>query len=388
MLDLPEFGVEGYFDYNATAPMTPAAMTAWWETERRHWQNPSSLYREAGAAKRLLEDLREELADFFGIDDSERVVFTSGATETNNAVIRHFAENFTRDGERGRVLVSCIEHPSEAAAVAKWLSGKKAHFLTIDPSTGMIDPCEVAEEIARGDVVAVSVIAANNETGVLQPWAEVATLCHEAGIPFHTDAVQWIGRFSLDKLGAGNYVTGSGHKIGGGKGAGFLLLPEKEARVPFHSLIGGPQENGHRAGTENLPAIAAMLAALRNQEESFLESVARQQSALRDEFEARMVRELGVRVLGQGGPRLWNTSLIVLSQGKNVKWLARLSQRGYAVSTGSACSAGRGNPSVVMIAMGLDYEEMGRVLRISSGPQTKAEEWAGLSDALLSISRE
>src|SRR6056297_252719 len=157
-----------YFDYNATTPMCDAAKEVWIETNDRHWHNPSSLYREAGAARLLLEDLREELADLFEIDEPERVVFTSGATEANNAIIRHLA------GDGGRTIgVSAVEHPCVDAAVRQEFSAERVlESKTID---------DFKEWIERGTVDAVSLMAANNETGELFPWSEVSGLCRERG---------------------------------------------------------------------------------------------------------------------------------------------------------------------------------------------------------------
>ncbi len=373
----------GYFDYNATTPMGAASREAWLAAAERHWHNPSSLYREAGAARRVLEDLRAELADGCGIDEPGRIVFTSGATEANNAVVRHLATAVS-----GSVAVSAIEHPCVAAAVDAWLDPARIWRLPVDPGTGAVAAAGVAAAIASGRVGAVSVMAANNETGALQPWREIAELCRDAGVAYHCDAAQWVGKLPAEGLGKVGYVTGSGHKFGGGKGVGFLILPEEGDGPPFHGLVGGPQEHGHRAGTENLPGVAAMVAAWRGRDAAGLASVAERQGRLRDAFEVRLAADLGVRPLAISGPRLWNTSMLLLPHTKNLKWLTRLSQRGFSVSTGSACSAGQGNPSAVMMALGLDYGEMGRVLRVSGGWETTAAEWEALAGAILAISEE
>lgn len=373
----------GYFDHNATTPMSEAARQAWVGTAERHWQNPSSLHREAGEAKRVLEDWREALADLFGVEEAARVVFTSGATEANNAVIAHLAGRLS-----GCLVTSEIEHPCVEAAVHRALDPSRVRRLPTDPATGAADLAPLKEWIAKGEVGAVSLMAANNETGALQPWLEVSDLCRDAGIPFHTDAAQWIGKLPVAGLGNTGYVTGSGHKFGGGKGVGFLILPEDEGGALFHGLVGGPQEHGRRAGTENLPGVAAMVTALLEREEVRLADWADCQGIWRDAFECRIMEKAGIRLLATKGARLWNTSMFVLPHSKNLKWLTRLSQRGFAVSTGSACSAGKGNPSAVMMAMGLDYEEMGRVLRISGGGGTTAEEWEGLADAIIEVGGE
>ncbi len=369
--------MHGYFDHNATTPMDEAARAVWNETEARHWHNPSGLYREAGEARRVLEDEREALADLFDLDDPERLVFTSGATEANQAVIRHFAGTI-----EGKIALSAVEHPSVAAAVDANFPGDRIMRLPVDPATGAVPLESISAALATGEVGALSLMAANNETGAIQPWHEAADLCREVGVAFHCDAAQWFGKMPAGSLDGIGFVTGCGHKFGGGKGSGFLVRPEAGADH-FHIAVGGAQENGRRAGTENLSGIAAMGQALRGREEKMS-----CQGGPRDAFEDRVVAEVGVRVLAKAGPRLWNTSMLVLPFGKNLKWLTRLSQRGFAVSTGSACSAGKGNPSAVMAAMGLDHEAMGRVLRISSGPETTEAEWEGLAAALAEIAAE
>jgi cysteine desulfurase len=185
-----------------------------------------------------------------------------------------------------------------------------------------------------------------------------------------------------------DFVSGSGHKFEGGKGAGFVILPEEEMEIPFHGIIGGPQENGHRAGTENLPGVAAMVTALLARDEGTLNTIAEIQSRFRAGFEATVSAEGECRVLAPDGPRLWNTSMLVVPFSKNLKWLTRLSQRGFCVSTGSACSAGKGNPSTVMTAMGLSFEEMGRVIRVSGGWETTESDWKELSAAFLKVGAE
>ncbi len=371
-----------YFDYNATTPMGPVAREAWLAANDTHWANPSSLYREAGFAKHELEQWREELADRIGIEEPERIVFTSGATEANNAVIQHLLTS-----GKSRLAYSAIEHPCVDAAVKQWGNQSEVREIPINSGSGVIDVKVLRAWINNGELDAVSVMAANNETGVLQPWREIVESCRNAGIPFHTDAAQWIGKKATEAFSSVDWLTGSGHKFEGGKGTGFLVVAEEDLDS-FHSAIGGPQEEGRRAGTENLPGIAAMVSALCERSDEELQVVESAQSVYRDGFEANIEKVIGARVIGASGPRLWNTSMVVLPHGKNVKWLTRLSQRGFAVSTGSACSAGRGNPSRVMDAMGLDFEEMGKVLRISGGWETTREDWQALADTLVEIDVE
>ncbi|MEM8955072.1 MAG: aminotransferase class V-fold PLP-dependent enzyme [Verrucomicrobiota bacterium] len=357
----------GYFDHNATTPVSTAAREAWLEAVERHWENPSGLYREAGVVKRKLEELREELASYMGYGP-ERVVFNSGATEGNNAVFR--AE--TGDS---RVLLGGVEHPSVRDAARENL-GRRVVELSVS-GAGVTEVEAIEKELGAGDVGLVSVMAANNETGVLQPWGVIRELCHSAGVRYHCDASQWIGKLALGGFAHCDLVTGSGHKFGGPKGVGFLVVPA-DGEAGFRSQSGGPQEAGYRGGTEDYPSIVAMMAALR--ERLTIDGVG--MSVDRDWFESELkTRIAGVRVVGEGSERLWNTSMIVMPDHRNVKWLTRLSGLGFALSTGSACSSGRENPSHVMEAMGLDYEEMGRVLRVSAGVETKRSDWASLVEA-------
>ncbi|MDF1741109.1 MAG: aminotransferase class V-fold PLP-dependent enzyme [Verrucomicrobiales bacterium] len=371
--------LSGYFDFNATTPMLPAAKVVLAEMADKHWQNPSSLYREAGEVKHLLEHYREELADELAVDDPERIIFMSGATEANNAVVEYLASSHD-----GAIVVSAIEHPCVVAPVAKYFGESRVRELSVDPVSGVVLLDQLEGGLKSGEVKVVSVMAANNETGIIQPWEEISRLCRESGVTLHTDAAQWFGKLPCGTIADCGYVTGSGHKFGGGKGVGFLVLPEDELDGGrFHGLTGGPQEEGRRAGTENLPAIAAMVTALKERETTL-----KSDSMGRDLFEARVESELGCRIPGKESRRLWNTSMLVLPHSKNLKWLTRLSQRGFCVSTGSACSAGQGNPSRVMAAMGLDFEEMSRVLRVSCGWETTAEDWLALSDALAAVAVE
>ena len=372
-----------YFDHNATTRLCEAAREAWIEANASAWQNPSSLYREAGQAKRRLEDAREWLGDRLGVEP-ECVVFTSGATEANNAVLAHAR----RQGRGDSVAIAAIEHPSVRAAAREWFGSEGVRELPVD-ETGVLD-VDRAREILEASEAApalVSVMAANNETGVLQPWEALALACRERGIPYHCDAAQWIGKRPLAEMGEKvDFLTGCAHKFGGPKGTGFLVIPEA-AEGAFRFITGGPQESGHRGGTEDLPGILAMVAALREKTDGVLEENEARWLADRDRFESCLQERLsGVRLVGSEVPRLWNTSMFVLPRHPNLKWLTRLSDLGFGVSTGSACSAGRGNPSRVMEAMGLDYEEMGRVIRVSGGWETGSDDWEALLEALVTVS--
>jgi len=346
-----------YFDFNATTPLLPEAREAWLRASDRHWHNPSSLYRDAGIASQMLEAARERLAELLGVE-AERIVFTSGATEANNMLFAAFAGQ--------RTAISTIEHPSVREAARHWtrVSEFNAHGAMPD------------------DAALVSVMAANNESGELLPWRELAARCREKGIPFHTDATQWIGKLATDFSGC-DYITGSAHKFGGPKGAGFLVLRDPDECIRL--LRGGPQENGRRAGTENYPAIEAMVTAL----ETITARMTACDASGRDAFEHAMQASFeGLRIISAEVPRLWNTSLLVMPRHDNLKWLTRLSRRGFSISTGSACSSGKEGSSVVVTALGASPEELRRVVRLSGGWETTKEDWLELASVFAEVGAE
>ena len=362
--------MNGYFDYNATTPLHRAARAAWLETTDRLWQNPSSLYREAGAARRKLEDCREHIADRIGCG-AEDIIFLSGATEANNAVIAHAAA-----GGFGSIAVSALEHPCVLEPAAHLFPERRTH-LPVTPD-GVVDLSVLEEILATQRPGMVALMAANNETGVLQPWQDALALCRRHGALFHCDAAQWIGKKPSAGLGACDFLTGSAHKFGGPKGIGFLKVPE--GGRPFRSLRGGPQEERRRAGTENVPAVAAMVAAW-EAVEADLATLETSRLAARRVFEERIKTVIpGVHLIAEVSDRLWNTVTLTVPPPANVKWLTRLSAQGFAVSTGSACSRGAG-ASEVLVAMGLPHERSGQVLRLSGGWETTAEDWVALAEA-------
>lgn len=358
-----------YFDYNATTPLSDAAREAWLQACAQHWHNASSLYREAGFTAQKLDAARERLADLLGCE-AARIVFTSGATESNNTL---FA------AQKGKVAISAIEHPSVREAAKGWLGAAGVVEIPVD-AQGVVQADALRGVIAAHQPTLVSIMPANNESGVLQPWGELLAICREKGISFHTDAAQWLGKLSAQVLGQGDYLTGSAHKFGGPKGIGFLVLRDEDETLRF--LRGGPQESGRRAGTENYPAIEAMVTALEH-------CPAAGEASLRDAFEQRLSAAMpGLRIISADAPRLWNTSMLVMPRHDNLKWLTRISRLGFAISTGSACSSGKEGSSVVVQALGATPEELRRVVRLSSGWSTTAESWQALGDAFLQVGAE
>lgn len=375
--------MNSYFDYNATTPLSPAAREAWLRASERHWHNPSSLYREAGLTSQHLESARERLGDLLGIEP-ERVVFTSGATESNNMLFAGLARCLAPDA---CVAISAIEHPSVREAARSWLGRGRVVEIPVN-GEGLVTCAALQEVLEKHRPALVSIMAANNESGVLQSeLPELIMLCRSVfKIPFHSDASQWWGKHRASELAGCDYLTGSAHKFGGPKGIGFLVLANAEESFPL--LHGGPQENGRRAGTENYPAIEAMVSALEAVEPRLPEVIA-SQSALRDAFiEAMRGHFPDLRLISGGAPRLWNTVLMVMPRHENLKWLTRLTRRGFAISTGSACSSGKEGSSVVVQALGASYEELRRVVRVSAGWETAAEDWQALAGAFAEAGAE
>lgn len=371
----------GYLDYNATAPMHPAAREAWLEAVDCAWQNPSSPYRASAQVRNRLEAAREKVAGWLNCPP-ERVVFNSGATEGANALLAYVAGRKDRKTALG--LFAPTEHPAIIEPAERYFCDRK-RWLRID-SQGRIDLADAAKKIAGDRPGIVSAMAANNETGVVQPWAEIAGLCRAHGVFYYCDASQWIGKMPSDGLGDCAFLTASAHKFGGPKGVGILVLPE--ACNDFRSMVGGEQEGGFRAGTENYPAVAAMVAAWEASEKACREQ-AEGRCRMRKNFEA-LVREKipEVRIPGEEAKRLWNTVALILPRFENHRWVTKLDAKGFQVSTGSACATATEAPSHVLAAMRFSPAEARRAIRISSGWGTAEAEWNALALAIGEVFEE
>ena len=376
-----------YFDFNATAPLHPAARAAWLEASDSAWHNPSSLFAAATAARELLAESRERVADLLGCAP-ERLLFTSGATAANNALARHLARVAPAESV---AIISAIEHPCIDVSFRTALSGRVVEAVV--DQHGVVRPEVVTEclDSLSTSAACVSVMAASNEAGTLQPWQNLASLCRSRGVPFHTDASQWLGKLPAAGLGECDWVTASAHKYGGHKGCGLLITPAD--CPPFRGDRGGPQEGGRHAGTENIAAIAAMAAALEAREREIAIRHA-EWIALRVEAEQRLRAQLPeARVVGAGAERLWNTLAVVLPGGDGKKIVAHLARAGVAASTGSACSGGSGSiPRIVAAigaeALGLPGDSLRGMVRLSSGWDTTRANWAAAIDALVAATRE
>jgi cysteine desulfurase len=366
-----------YLDANATTPLHPAARAAWLDAASSSWHNPSGLYAPATAARNLLETCRDRLAGLLDCEPA-RVVFTGGATAAANAMARHVGR-FADPG--ATALAFGGEHPCVADPLHEALAGRVEEIpCDVD---GVVRLDAFASRIASGrPPVFVTVMAASNESGVLQPWRDMLSLCRRHGVPFHTDAAQWLGKYSASGLGACDWVTGSGHKFGAPKGIGFLVVPEHGPA--FHGDRGGPQERGRHAGTEDVAAVAALVAALEAREVEPTEA----HRAARDAAEARLRDRLPEAVIVSGGaPRLWNTLAVIVPRMDARKLVARLAASGIAASTGSACSAGAGSTPRIIAAigasrLGLSATDARGFVRFSASWETTPSDWITAIDAL------
>ena len=357
-----------YFDHNATFPLCPAARDAWLDATERFIGNPSSPHRIGARADAAMTVAREKLATFLGCDP-HAIVWTSGATESNNTVVRHFAAKGT-----GEAWISAIEHPSVLDPTRR--AFPRTHRLIPVGRDGVADLNWLHGQLAKRRPAFVGLMAANNETGVIQPWREALLLCRDHGVPFFCDAAQLVGKLPARGLGECDFVSGCAHKFGGPLGVGFLKCSGR-----LHPLLhGGPQEDGRRAGTENVCGILAMVAGLDHREEALRVGDQERRCVWRDQFVESMQRALpGLEIIGATAERLWNTVSTALPEldGRQ-RWVVKLDKQGFAVSTGSACSSGQEKPSHVLSAMGVKAEVAARVIRFSGGWETTERDWKDL----------
>ena len=359
-----------YLDWNATAPLRPQARAAALAALDSSG-NPSSVHAEGRAARRLIEEAREKVAALVAAEP-RNVVFTSGGTEANMLALTPASGP---DGKvPDRLLISALEHPSV-------LAGGRFAAAAVQrvPATGdgQIDLAALADALAalEGRRALVSLMLANNETGVVQPVSEAARLTHEAGGVLHVDAVQAAGRIPCDinAIGA-DLLTLSGHKIGALKGVGAVV--RRDAAVPFPAPLirGGGQERGARAGTENVAGIAAFGAAAAAALVD-LGAEAGDMRALRDRFEAGLrSASPDIVVFGAGAERLPNTTLFALNGMKAETAVIAFDLEGVAVSSGAACSSGKVQPSHVLAAMEVPPQLARAAVRVSLGPTTTQSE--------------
>jgi cysteine desulfurase len=372
-----------YLDHAATTPMLAEALDAY-VAAARDVGNPSSLHAAGRCARRLVEESRERIAAALGARPSE-VIFTSGGTESDNLATKGiFWARKATSLNHNRVLVSSVEHHAVLDA-ADWLAtheGAVADLLPVD-ALGRVSADTVAELLDhyRDEIAVISVQWANNEIGTVQPVHELARLAAEAGVPFHTDAVQAVGQIPVDFAASGvAAMTVTGHKLGGPVGVGALLLGRDVAATPV--LHGGGQERDVRSGTLDTAGVAAFAVAVETSVKGQAEYAARV-GALRDDLIARVRAVVPDAIYnGDADGRLPGNAHFSFPGCEGDALLMLLDAQGVACSTGSACSAGVAQPSHVLLAMGADDERARSSLRFTLGHTSTAADVDALLAAL------
>lgn len=371
-----------YFDHNATSPLIPEAREAWLEATERYIGNPSSLHRVGDRADKALDQAREKLAGWLGCRPVD-IVWTSGATEANNMVIHHAAQSLS---EIATVWVSSIEHPCVIQSVRQHF--KKRNMFLPPEENGAFDISKLERSLAKRRPALFSLMASNNETGVVQEWQAALAACRNAKVQYFCDATQWLGKLPAKGLGECDFVSGSAHKFGGPRGVGFLKVPGEGKFAPM--IHGGMQEEGRRAGTENVAGILSMIAALETREKLISEKAQADRARIRGKFIEQLLEQLpGTEIVGESAPRIWNTVSVLMPQADcQQRWVVKLDKAGFAVSTGSACASGKEDPSHVLLAMKIEPEDAGRVLRFSSSWETTEEDWNTLLRGIMDVAND
>jgi cysteine desulfurase len=369
-----------YLDHNATTALEPAVLEEMLPYFREQFGNASSYYRLGREAKEVLEQSRKTVAALIGAQPAE-VIFTSGGTESDNLAIRGIARSLREKGNH--IITSSIEHHAVLRTCEDLQNdGFSVTYLPVDGS-GTINPDDVKRRIGKKTIL-ISLMYVNNETGVIQPIEEVGKIAREAGIIFHTDAVQAAGKLPLNvELLNVDLVSITAHKIHGPKGIGALYVRRGTPLRPV--MTGGHHEHNLRAGTENLPAIAGFAKALSlvsEQRETEVRSIA----LLRERLESQVLAQIpDIQINGAGAPRVANTSNISFYSIDGESILLHLDLRGIYASTGSACTTGSPEPSHVLRAMGVPASIAQGSIRFSLGSDNTEQEIDTVVDALVEI---
>lgn len=342
-----------YLDYSSTVPPKEGVLKTV-QDSLILVGNPSSVHHFGRTIRSYIDGARQQIADYFELT-SKSIVFTSGATESNNTLLQTF---------KGKVIVSAIEHPSI-------LKAREDALICPVSQKGMIDLCKLEEMLSelRNEVVLVSVMLANNETGIIQPLKEVVLLAEKFGALVHCDATQAVGRIDCSILKNIDFVSFSGHKIGALQGIGALII-NKDLPQPPSLIRGGGQERFHRAGTENVLGIISLGEAIRQ----FDELETRRIQALRDELEQTILDAYpDTLIVGRNENRLPHISCLVMDGVKSEFQVMHFDLHGIAVSAGSACSSGKVKTSHVLKAMDYGNDTASCAIRISLGWGTTKE---------------
>ncbi len=360
-----------YLDNNATTKPADDVVAAMTESLRSGWANPSSMHRSGQAVRRQVELARESVCRLIGCRDRE-LVFTSGGTEAANMAVRG---SLAALPQRPVLVTSRLEHHCvRELAEAVEQGGAEVVWLPND-RRGLVD-CAALEDVltARaGEIALVSIMWANNETGVIQPIEAIGRMCRDEGVRFHSDATQYVGKMPVEVTSLPIDLLGfSAHKFHGPKGIGALYVREGVRIVP--QMIGGPQERERRGGTENVAGIVGLGATAKLARDWLATNERERLRELRDSFERRLREALDVSINGTEAPRLWNTSNIGFAKLEAEAILLMLSERGVCASAGAACSSGSLEASSVIAAMGVLPELAAGSIRFSiSRDTTEAE---------------
>jgi cysteine desulfurase len=368
-----------YFDHNATTPICPEALQAWTDAETTAYYHPGGLYRQGLRAHARWEQCLEELGQLLGCDP-RTLVITSGATEGSNAWWHAFGQSCTAP-----VLLSPLEHSAISQSAAYWLRGRCLAGQW-PAQQGRVSLDALREHLRRSPTPGcVSLLAASNETGVLQPWQEAQALCQQHGAVFFCDLTQWVGKMPLSPITSScDAWVLSGHKFGAPRGIGLLKLPQP-IDAGWLPLIQGNGAHSGRAGTLSYPLLVALKVALEACQQHVNGPLWQQQNQAKNEFESTLVAH-GAQVIGQGQPRLFNTSLVWLPHIPDTSSVVRkLDRAGFAVAQGAACRGLHGgDASELFTAMGYPASAQKQTLRISSSYHTPVAHWQALSEQLVS----
>lgn len=369
-----------YLDNAATTQVYPEVFKAMEPYFTEIYSNPASFYSFAGQANQAVDTARRTIAQFIGAK-SEEIYFTGGGSESDNWALKATAEAYAQKGKH--IITSKIEHHA-ILHTCKWLEkqGFEVTYLDVDEN-GIVQPDTLRAAI-RPDTILVSIMAANNEIGTIEPLAELGKIAHEAGALFHTDAVQAFGHIpmNVDEMHI-DMLSASGHKIHGPKGIGILYIRKG---VKIRSFVhGGAQERSRRAGTHNVPAIVGMGEAVRLAAENMEKNMA-QQTELRNHLIDRVLAEIPyTRLNGHKEQRLPNNANFCFRFIEGEGMLILLDQNGIYASSGSACTSGSLDPSHVLLAIGLPHEIAHGSLRLSLSEKTTKEEIDYTVDHLVKI---
>jgi cysteine desulfurase len=360
-----------YLDSNATTPVLPAVFEAMQAYFAEHFGNASSIHHHGQETRAAVERARESVAALLGCRPSE-IVFTSGGTEGDNLAIFGLVQpGLVRPGDH--VISSTIEHHAVLNSCKQLeSSGCQVTYVPVD-GQGRVDPDDVRRALRKSTRL-ITIMMANNETGVLQSVEEIGKVAAEADVYFHTDAVQAAGKVPIDVKHIGcDLLSISGHKMNAPQGVGALYVRKGTILRPM--LYGGSHERSRRAGTENVPGIVALGKAAELAREAFAHGDLERMAGLLDRLEHAILEEVDATgVNGTGAPRVPNTSSIYFDCIEGEALVIALDLKGLAVSTGAACSSGAIEPSHVLTAMGLSPERARGSLRFSLGKQNTAED--------------